>query len=260
MGKTTDTDEHWYEALGEAILARDCPTALEGVNADAARVEAGVRIYRNNVRSAYGRALGDIFPVIKRLVGEEFFKALAAAYFDAHPPRARLVARYGDAFPRFLERFEPVEHLPYLADVARLELAWLASYHSAEAPVISAEEALEIGGTAPETLRLTPHPALRLYASERGGFSIWRHNKLEAPGALSVTEPREWALIVRPEAEVLVTPVSQAVHDCVAALIGGATLGEALEVALDVDAAAEPAAILHTIFTIGAITKAQAQT
>jgi hypothetical protein len=88
-------------------------------------------------------------------------------------------------------------------------------------------------------------------------LSIWRHNKLERDGALSVKEPCEWALITRPDAEVRVMAVSRAVHDCAAALIGGAALGEALETALAVDATAEPAAILQAIFEAGAILDAR---
>lgn len=256
MSPESAADDQWYDALGAAIVAPDCPTALAGVAGDAARIEAGVRIYRNNVRSAYGRALGDLFPVVRRLVGEDFFKALAAAYFGAHRPRVHAVARYGDRFPRFLEGFEPAATLPYLGDVARLELAWLAAYHARDAAAISAGEALARGGDAPEALRLFAHPALQLYASERGGYSIWLHNKLENEGRLSVTAPREWALVTRPESEVRVIAVSRAVHDCVAALVGGARLGEALELALAIDAEAEPAAILHTIFEAGAFADA----
>lgn len=248
-----DSDDRWYEALGAAILAPECPKGLAGIGGDAARFEAGLRIYRNNVRSAYGRALGDLFPVIRRLVGEDFFKALAAAFFAAHRPRARRVARYGDPFPQFLEKFPPVAHLPYLADVARLELLWLAAYHSRDATPLSAGAAMARGGAAPENLRLLPHASLQLFATRTGALSIWRHNKLERTGPLSVSEPCEWALIARPDTEVRVIAVSKAVHDCVAALAGGALLGEALETALAVEPQAEPAAILQTIFEAGAI-------
>lgn len=246
-------DDRWYDELGAAILAPDCPKGLAGIGGDAARFEAGIRIYRNNVRSAYGRALGDLFPVIRRLVGEDFFKALAAAFFAAHRPRARRIARYGDPFPRFLEQFPPVAHLPYLADVARLELLWLSAYHARDARPLSAGEAMTRGGGAPETLRLLAHPSLQLFATRTGALSIWRHNKLENDGALSVKEPYEWALVTRPEADVRVIPVSKAVHDCAAALVAGVLLGEALETALAVDATAEPASILQTIFESGAI-------
>lgn len=252
-----DTDDRWYEALGAAILAPDCPASLAGIDGDAARIAAGLRIYRNNVRSAYGRALGDLFPAIRRLVGEEFFKALAAAYFTAHRPRARRVARYGDRFPKFLEKFPPVEHLPYLADVARLELLWLAAYHARDARPLSAGEAMARGGGAPENLRLLPHPSLQLFATQTGALSIWRHNKRGLVGPLSVKEPCEWALVTRPETEVQVIAASKAVHDCAAALAGGTLLGEALETALAVDAKADPAAILQAIFEAGAVLEAK---
>lgn len=246
-------DDLWYERLSKAILAVQCPDGIDGFFGDPARIAAGVRVYRNNVRSAYGRALGDIFPVVKRLVGEAFFKGAAAAYFDARRPRARLIARYGDAFPQFLEKFPPAQTLPYLAEVARLELLWLAAYHAPDAAPLSAADALARADGAAETLRLSMHPSLQLYASRRGGFSVWAHEKFENKERLELGGAPEFALIVRPEAQVRVAPVSQAVHDCVAALAAGALLGEALETALAADAAAEPGKILQTIFEAGAV-------
>ena len=78
-------------------------------------------VYRNNVASGLIKALEASFPVIRKLVGDEFFAAMAVVFARAHPPRSRLLAQYGDAFPDFLSRFPPVSHLGYLADVARLE-------------------------------------------------------------------------------------------------------------------------------------------
>ena len=37
------------------------------------------------------------------------------------------------AFPISSDEFEPAAHLPYLADVARIERAWTEAYHAAEA-------------------------------------------------------------------------------------------------------------------------------
>ena len=48
---------------------------------------------------------------------------MAGAFARQSPPRSRLLAHYGEGFAEFIERFEPARLVPYLADMARLELA-----------------------------------------------------------------------------------------------------------------------------------------
>lgn len=63
----------------------DEPPLFEGRSA---RVRAGLDIYRNNVFYSLGQALGDIYPVIKALVGDEFFGAMAREFVRAGPRRS----------------------------------------------------------------------------------------------------------------------------------------------------------------------------
>src|SRR5690606_15015602 len=80
-------------------------------------------VYRNNVVVGLVNALAARFPALQRIVGEEFFRAMAQLYVRAHPPRSRLLMEYGDGFADFIAAFEPAAELPYLADIARLEAA-----------------------------------------------------------------------------------------------------------------------------------------
>lgn len=42
-------------------------------------------------------------------------------------------------FPDFIERYEHAQSMPWLADVARIERAWLDAYHAADTEALSAE-------------------------------------------------------------------------------------------------------------------------
>jgi len=74
--------------------------------------------------------------VIKLLVGEAFFDAVAGHFVRAHPPSSPLMMFYGSEFPVFLEGFEPAKQLPYLPDMARLEHARRLAFHAAFHPVV----------------------------------------------------------------------------------------------------------------------------
>ncbi len=106
----------------------------EGVTSHTAdRPARRFAVYRNNVVAGLVKALGTRFPALSRIVGEEFFNAMARVFVIAHPPRSPLLMTYGDDFPDFIADFEPAAELPYLADVARLEAARTRAYHAADA-------------------------------------------------------------------------------------------------------------------------------
>ena len=91
--------------------------------------ERRIGVYRNNVKASLVAALVGAFPVVQRLVGEEFFEAAAFVFVEHHPPRSPVLAEYGAGFAAFLEGFEPARDLPYLADIARLEWARQQAFH-----------------------------------------------------------------------------------------------------------------------------------
>ena len=85
-----------------------------------AETAAAYRFLRNEEVS-WDKVLGSAFPVVRQLVGEEFFSALARAYGMAHPSDNPDLNRFGAAFAGFLRDFPHVAELPYLPDMARLE-------------------------------------------------------------------------------------------------------------------------------------------
>lgn len=181
-------------------------------------------VYRNNVQHGLTRALAARFPVVERLVGAEFFAAMARVFIAASPPRDPVLLRWGGDFGGFLDGFAPLAHLPWIGDVARLEFARGRAYHAADAAPAS-PEALAI--CDPEDLRLTLHPSAELFTSRFPAVSIWQMNQPEAARRLLGTGP-DHALIGRgPDFAVIVAPLDQGTHAVLAALLAGETLGHA---------------------------------
>ncbi len=86
-------------------------------------LEAAFEVHRNTVLGGLSNALRLNFPTVDILVGEAFFDQMACAYIKAQPPRRARLMGYGDGFPGFLDTYSLVDHLPYLSDVAALDLA-----------------------------------------------------------------------------------------------------------------------------------------
>lgn len=195
---------------------------------DAAGRTAGKRfdVYRNNVVVSLSEALAAGFPVIEKLVGTEFFTAMAGVFVRAHPPRSPVMTLYGVDFPGFLETFPPVAHLPYLADTARLEYALREAYHAADARPVP-REALE----DPRLIdaKLTLAPATRLVTSTFPVHAIWRANT-EA-GAPAAKGGAETVLVTRPDWDPKPVVIAPDAARFVSALGEGRIFGAALQAA-----------------------------
>ncbi len=184
-------------------------------------------VYRNNVAVSLTEALETAFPVVLKLVGEEFFKAMAGVYLRQNPPGSALMMLYGAGFPDFLASFAPVQTIGYLPDIARLEDALRRSYHAAD--TIPIDPAI-LQTMPPERLmaaRLSLAPALKLVQSAWPIHAIWLANtKADAP------KPQ-----MRPE-DVLVTrrgydPMPELLGPGAAAFIAAFGAGKSFAVALE---------------------------
>lgn len=153
-------------------------------------------VYRNNVAVARASALARRFPVIERLVGEAFFAGLARAFAAAHPPASPVLLEWGGAMPAFLAAFPPLAAHPYMADVARIELARGRAYHAADCEPL-APGALAAAAADPAGARLALHPSVQLVASPFPAATIWAMNQPGAePHPIRLDRP-ETALVLR---------------------------------------------------------------
>ena len=189
-------------------------------------------VYRNNVVAGLVKALASRFPAVKRIVGEEFFTAMARAFVVARPPRSAVLASYGEEFADFIAAFEPARDLAYLADVARIEAARTRAYHAADATPVGAGEFAALDVDAVAGLRLTLHPSAEIIRSAHPIVTIWAMNSGER--ALSPID--DWcgedALVARPSLDVEVRLLPQGGAAFLLALAEKRTLGEAADVAL----------------------------
>lgn len=206
-GMATETPHAF--AAGQAEFARKLllrePGLPQGIASHSgARPVKRFNIHRNNVYAGLTECIAARFPVVKRLVGEVFFRALAGEFVEEHPPRSPALLEYGDAFPQFLETFPPLARMPYLCDVARLEWACNVAYNAADAEPMAADA---LAAVSPENIGITSllmHPSAQVVASPYPIVSIWETNTRDAEvRRIDDLMPGEIALVVRPRLTVL---------------------------------------------------------
>jgi hypothetical protein len=208
-------------------------------------------VYRNNVTVGLIKALEKRFPVTMRLVGAEFFAGMARAYMRRELPASPVLFEYGDGFAGFIETYDAVANVAYLADVARVEAAWTRAYHAEDAAALTVADLTAIRLEDLGTTRLGRHPAAELVRSVHPAGSIWAAHQAE-----TVAPPREWiaeaVLIARRAMEVTVRILPPRDAPFAQALLGGAALADAAEAALRENGDFDFGAALVGLVSLGA--------
>ncbi|MEQ8482601.1 MAG: DNA-binding domain-containing protein [Hoeflea sp.] len=219
-----DTD---HSEFGAALLDPDLPLPEGIVGPRGKAATKRFAVYRNNVTVSLINALADIFPAVARLVGADFFRNMARIYIAGDPPRSALLFQYGQRFPDFLARFEPVGKLPYLPDVARLERRWLDATHAADMDPLPSAALAAVSPQDLERVRLVPHPAARIVESRYAAVSIFSASRAERPlDTIRAMNP-ETGLITRPHHEVQIRLLPEGAASFFQDLLQGRSLGEA---------------------------------
>ena len=238
----------FHDALLDS--ARTVPAGLS----DGMGRPAGARfsVYRNNVAVSLTEALEVSFPAIVKLIGAENFKKVAGVFLRKNPPQSPMIMVYGAEFPRFLETFEPLRHIGYLPDVARLEQALRESYHAADAAPIDPATFADLSDEKLATTRITLSPSIRLIRSVWPVHAIWAYNLEEdAPKPLNMAQD---VLITRPDFDPQCHPLATGGGAFITTLLAGRPLGEAFEKALEISPEFDLAAVLALLLDTRAIT------
>lgn len=242
-------------ALLDPALA--CPQGLRAWNGS--DPTARLAVHRNNVVSSLIDALAETFPVVQELVGEEFFRAMAAVFVRSTLPRSPVLARHGQEFAGFIERFKPAGSVPYLADMARLEMARVRAYHAADAAALAPETvslALASGDRIGE-LRLVCHPSVAVVSSPYAVVSLWAaHQDGSDLGAIDLDQPED-AIVLRAGLDVLALRLPPGGAEFVNSLLRGRSLGDASGAATVAALAFNLATILALLLTHAALTSIQ---
>src|SRR5262249_36155261 len=243
-----------------AVFAQGLMDPTRAIPADVVgpRGKAAIKrynVYRNNVTVSLIDALAAAYPAVQRITGVEFFRAMARFHVRATPPTSPLLFEYGRDFPAFIEGYEYAQGMPWLADTARIERAWLDAYHAADAPPLSPDVLAAVPSDRLADLVFTPHPAAYIVRSRYPAAAILPMHRVEGTTTPLRSNAAEAALITRPDLEVAVRLLPPGGAPFLKTLINGETLGAAAATAIAQTSSFDVAGNLAGMIEAGVFTK-----
>ena len=225
--------------LQRTFAARLLEGKAKGTSPDGLRVDAlGFGVHANNTRVSLRIAVENVYPVTRRLVGADFFTAMAEQFVASHPPNHGWLSAYGADFADFVAQYRPAAELGYLADVTRIEWARVRAANAPDAPGLDLTALARMDPEALEGLPLSLHVAASLVYSPFPAFDIWRahqHNGGDDEQLAQIDLPigPQTTLVSRPAAlEVRVELLGPGNATFLSTLAGHSSFGAAYQAAV----------------------------
>jgi hypothetical protein len=86
-------------------------------------LETAFAVYRNGYASRLSEALGDIYEVVWKVLGDETFFEVAGTFLRQTPSESHNLGDYSEHFATYIEAHSVTRDFPFLPDLARM--AWL---------------------------------------------------------------------------------------------------------------------------------------
>ena len=166
--------------LPEPVLLEAVPPTPTLTSAERVHVYAGMYLWR------VVEALREDFGKLAAALGDEGFAHLVRDYVAVHPSTEPSIRHIGRALPDFLAGREP----PFLADLARLEMARLDVFDAPDAAPLTAADLRRVAPEEWPALRFALVPACARLVTDWPVHRLW--TDAAAPLAAARTALRVW--------------------------------------------------------------------
>lgn len=191
-----------------------------------------ISIYQQHVAANLLRALQETYPLIVKLIGNDFFSVTAKAYIQDYPSLSGNLYDYGEYFSDFLSTYQPLRHLIYITEVAKFEWACHCITIAADHEAISVEQLKQFSKEQYPRLQFTLHPASQLIKFH---YPILRIIDLclgDIDEQVDINEGGVNLLILRRYLDISLIPLTSGEFAFLQAIQQHATLREAEETAI----------------------------
>jgi hypothetical protein len=151
--------------------------------------DPGLAVYRHAYRARLRGALRANYPALARAMGDERFAEVADRYARARPSRRASIRWHG-------ERLAGVLTDARLVDLARLEWALGMAFDAPDAVPLDPSDLAEVPVSEWDSLRLAPHPSVRILGLHWEIEPHWRRLRDGEPGPEEPPRPRRHTVVV----------------------------------------------------------------
>jgi hypothetical protein len=213
-----------------AALRGDSATIAAEIDGDGLEPAARLGIYANNSRAMFEGALERTYPVLRRRVGEPYFRQLAHGYRQRYPSASGDLHWVGRHFPQYVADVQAGTGYEWLADLATLEWACECALVAARQRPLAVEALAALGSDEIGELRLKLQDSLHCVASSFPVLDVWRANQPDGDGrAVDLAQGAQHVLVSCSDTGLELVEVSAPALEFTRLLQQGANLGETMD-------------------------------
>ena len=174
--------------------ARALPATVAGTGAVSA--QGRLEVYAQAIRLRFLEVLGQDYPGLHALAGDDEFRRLGLAYVAAHPSHHPSIRWFGCHLPAYLRSAAPWRNHPVLGEMAGFEWAKGELLDAADSAVVGVEDIAAIPPDRWAGIRPRLKPAVRRLALEWNVPAMWKAiDAGDAPPPAARSEPAlDWLL------------------------------------------------------------------
>ncbi len=189
-----------------------------------------IDVYADGYIARMHEALGETYPAVRRILGDNDFLTVARAYAEVHPSQDYSLSRAGKHLARFLAGSSHAKKLPFLPDLAALEWRIVESFHATQEEPADTRSLKELSPEEWEAVRFCFQPSVFLVSSRWPILDIWQARN-EPPGSINVdlVDRPQNVLVHRPEFQVRCELLDPGQTRLLNLLKSGKSLGQAVE-------------------------------
>jgi len=133
-----------------------------------------LKVYADAIRLRFLEVLGQDYPGLHALAGDDEFRRLGLAYVAAHPSHHPSIRWFGRHLPAFLRSTAPWREQPVLAEMAAFEWAKGELLDAPDSPVVGVEDIAAIPPDRWAGIRPRLKPAVRRVTLEWNVPVVWK--------------------------------------------------------------------------------------
>jgi hypothetical protein len=230
--------------MRQALVQGEVEALASLITGDADGIKR-LNVHRRNYETSLTTALVGKFPATCWLVGTAFVAEVARHFVQVRPPRRPCIAEFGEEFPAFLVGTPGAASVPYLWDFAELE--WRIGHVSiaADEPTVTVKDLASVAGD--DTLRF--QGGVRYLEASWPVDELMKVYLTDTPPDQLVFDPaRVWLEIRGSRGEFSIQRLDTAQFAFRNSLWNGRSISEAVEHAVNLNSAFDPATDLAALF------------